>query len=230
VLICAMTFFDAVTDADTMRSSCAEASAHDRDGRFRLSAPRSSPFGHCRCSLCFGPFITPPPSCPPSLNMVLLSTLLAAHRRCSTMRALTPAQRSHARQISSLTPLCLPDIPFPTTSCARTSLSQSPQRVRSVSRLRPTQQARRNTPPNRIRHPTGYPFASGCFPPRLAATQLPSATCVMTSHRVDSHFADREYSRTHWVPAFAGMTDVAVETAYYDHRHKRIAPLARSQG
>ena len=29
-------------------------------------------------------------------------------------------------------------------------------------------------PPNRVRQPTGCSFASGCSPPRLAATQLPS--------------------------------------------------------
>jgi hypothetical protein len=38
------------------------------------------------------------------------------------------------------------------------------------------EQARRNTPPNRVRFATDRKFASGCFPPRLSATQLPSAT------------------------------------------------------
>ena len=38
------------------------------------------------------------------------------------------------------------------------------------------EQARHCTPPNRVRSPTGCSFASGCSPPRLAATQLPSAT------------------------------------------------------
>jgi hypothetical protein len=83
VLICAMAFFDAVTSADPMRCVRTETSAHNQDGRFRHSAPRSSPFGHCRCSMCFGPFITHPPSCPPSLSPVLLPAPLAAHRRCS---------------------------------------------------------------------------------------------------------------------------------------------------
>src|SRR5262249_40003053 len=32
-----------------------------------------------------------PPPCPPSLSAALLSALSAAHRRCGTMRALTPA-------------------------------------------------------------------------------------------------------------------------------------------
>src|SRR6185369_1409995 len=59
---------------------------------------------------------------PPSLGAALLSARLAAHHRCSTMRALTPVRRSHAEQASSLTPLCLPDIQPPTTSCARAPL------------------------------------------------------------------------------------------------------------
>jgi len=103
------------------------------------------------------------------------------------MRALTPAQRSHVKQVSSLTPLCLPDIPPPTTSCIPNvafSVTSArsigvPQRVQASLH---TLQARRYTPPKRVRHPTGYPFASGCFPPRLAATRLPSATCDVTSH------------------------------------------------
>ena len=39
-------------------------------------------------------------------------------------------------------------------------------------------QARRDIPPNRVRHPADRGFASGCFPPHLAVTQLPSATEV----------------------------------------------------
>jgi len=38
------------------------------------------------------------------------------------------------------------------------------------------EQARRSTPPNRVRSPTDQQFASGCSPPRLTATQLPLAT------------------------------------------------------
>ena len=38
------------------------------------------------------------------------------------------------------------------------------------------EEARRTTRPNRVRYPTDCIFASGCSPPRLIATQLPSAT------------------------------------------------------
>jgi len=184
-----------------MRSVHTEASAHDQGGRFRLSAPCVALAGTagavCASILSF----THPPSCPPSLGTALLSVLLAAHRRCSTMRALTPARRSHARQVSSLTPLCLPDIPTPTTSCASNVAfavtSARPARPVAKSRLRQRSQARQHTPPKRVRHPTGYPFASGYFPPRLAATQLPSASCNVTSHGQDLHLTDKAYSRTY---------------------------------
>ena len=43
-----------------------------------------------------------------------------------------PCRTSPARQASLLTLHCLPGIPPPITSCARTSLCQSPQRVRSI--------------------------------------------------------------------------------------------------
>ena len=50
------------------------------------------------------------------------------------------------------------------------------QRDRRVSDFAMNEQARRSSPPNRVRHPTDRQFALGCSPPRLAATQLPSAT------------------------------------------------------
>jgi hypothetical protein len=37
-------------------------------------------------------------------------------------------------------------------------------------------QARRSTPPNRVRHPTDWSFPFRCFPPRLTATQFRSGT------------------------------------------------------
>ena len=64
-------------------------------------------------------------------------------------------------------------------------------------RLRQRSQARQLTPPKRVRHPTGCSFASSCFPPRLAATQLLSTSCAVTPHGRDSHPADEASSRTH---------------------------------
>ena len=62
------------------------------------------------------------------------------------------------------------------------------------------EQARRTMPPKRVRHPAGCSFASSCSPPRIAATQLPSATCATTSHRTDFHPPDKTASQTHSFP------------------------------
>ena len=62
------------------------------------------------------------------------------------------------------------------------------------------EQARRTMPPKRVRHPAGCSFASSCSPPRIAATQLPSATCATTSHRTDFHPPDKATSQTHSFP------------------------------
>ena len=59
---------------------------------------------------------------------------------------------------------------------SESSLSTPPQRDPWVPDFTPMLRARRSTPPNRVRHPTDQGFASGCFPPHLAVTQLPSAT------------------------------------------------------
>ena len=90
------------------------------------------------------------------------------------------------------------------------------------------EQARRTMPPKRVRHPAGCSFASSCSPPRIAATQSPSATCATTSHRTDFHPPDKTASQTHsfprnresrlghesggcpWIPAFVGMTTAGV--------------------
>src|ERR1700690_3507708 len=62
------------------------------------------------------------------------------------------------------------------------------------------EQARRTMPPKRVRYPAGCSFASSCSPPRIAATQLPSATCATTSHRTDFHPPDKATSQTHSFP------------------------------
>jgi len=107
-----------------------------------------SPRGHCRCCLCLG------------LGHCASTFLPTFPRRGFAIRAFrgSPPLRyyagsdscraSPARQVSLLTLHCLPDIPPPITSRARTSLCQSPQRVRSIPfgfRLR---QARASSPPH----------------------------------------------------------------------------------
>ena len=80
------------------------------------------------------------------------------------------------------------------------------QRDQRVSDFAMNEQARRSSPPNRVRHPTDRPFASGCSPPRLAATQLPSATELWhTPTRSFTVLMWRPHGRT--IPACAGMTE-----------------------
>ena len=68
------------------------------------------------------------------------------------------------------------------------------------------EQARRTIPPKRVRYPAGCSFASSCSPPRIAATQLPSATCATTSHRTDFHPPDKATSQTHSSPRKRGSS------------------------
>ena len=139
-----------------------------------------------------------PPSCPPSLAPVCAIRNSRGSHHIDTMRALRPAGLALARQVSPF--ICLA---FQTSSPqprpgASTSLSRHAPRVElDLSGFAMYWQARRTIPPKRVRHPAGCSFASGCSPPRLATTQLPSASCVMTSHGVDLHLPDKATSRSH---------------------------------
>ena len=116
------------------------------------------------------------------------------------MRALTPARLAHAAQVSPLPLSRRPNILSPTTLWAPGIAFAVASACSVWSRdqgFAMSGQARRATPPKRVRYPTGCSFASGCSPPRLATTQLPSATCVTTSHRLDFHLPDKTTSRTH---------------------------------
>jgi len=54
-----------------------------------------------------------------------------------------------------------------------------------------------NIPPNRVRHPADRQFASGCSPPRLTTTQLPSATELWhTPTRTSTVLIWRHHGRT----------------------------------
>ena len=77
-----------------------------------------------------------------------------------------PVDRAHPSRHSAANPVDGPDIVF----------NRQPQRVRCVSGFAITEQARRRSPPNRVRFTADCRFASGCSPPRLTATQFPSAT------------------------------------------------------
>ncbi|MDO9011692.1 MAG: hypothetical protein Q7U78_07795, partial [Gallionella sp.] len=67
-----------------------------------------------------------------------------------------------------------------------------------VSGFTLNEQARRHTPPKRVRFTTDRQFASSCSPPRLATTQLPSATEIWhTPTRTFTVLFARLHGRTH---------------------------------
>jgi hypothetical protein len=89
------------------------------------------------------------------------------------------------------------------------------------------EEARRYTRPKRVRFTTDCKFASGCSPPRLAATQLPLTIGYGHLPREDLHLSDRACPQAHsfrhtpdssfrdfavkstgkvWSPAFAEAT------------------------
>ena len=59
------------------------------------------------------------------------------------------------------------------------------------------EEARRYVRPKRVRFTTDCKFTSGCSPPRLAATQLPSAIGSGHLPREDLHLSDRACSQAH---------------------------------
>ena len=173
--------------------------------RVESVCPLLSRSRHCRNSLCHHPDLAPPTPCLPSLGMVLLPTPLAASRGFGTMKGSDFCRAHPSRQISSLTSPCRPGIQTPTTRAAQWSLCQSPQRHRLFPGFATNEQARHSATPNRVCQPTDCRFTSGCFPPRLAATQLPSITEPATGPGTDLHRASKAPSRGALTPAKAGI-------------------------
>ena len=197
--------------ADSMRSVHASASI---PAQLRLSSgslqPLLSLFGTRGAALLrFGLHASTFLPCLPSDGVLLAPPLMVrAPDHIGTMRALTPCRLAHANKVSPFRSSAFPaSRPQPRYAARR---SRAYHLVPPVGPRGPdfaiNEQARLCTPPNRVRHPTGRRFASGCSPPRLAATQLPSATCAVTSHGTDSHRADITNSRTHSSPGLTGQS------------------------
>ena len=96
-------------------------------------------------------------------------------RRRGTTRTLTPAQltRRAGLPASLASPSGRSALNHVVRPCIALSVTSACTVISQASPWNP--QARRNTQPNQVRSPADRPFASGCSPPRLAATQLPSA-------------------------------------------------------
>jgi hypothetical protein len=133
--------------------------------------------------------------------MVLLPTPLALTPGIGTIRPLTPASATSTAGLPA----------YLTQTSQRSASNQAVhpgiafhaiyllfQRAGRVSDFAMSEQARRHTPPNRVRHPADHQFASGCSPPHLAMTQFPSATGLwLTPTRTLTVLFARLHGRTH---------------------------------
>ena len=184
--------------AADMRSLHFEASTHDRSRAVCLCA-LSNPYGHCRrCALlpAWGSRIHLPASLPSARLCFPLLSRVTSHRYYEGSDSCTahlprrsPRLPRHTFLSFRLQPRGLPGHRLPPR-----------QRAQRVSDFAMNEQARRSSPPNRVRPPTDRQFASGCSPPRLTATQLPSATEFVASSDTDFHRADVAPSRAHSFP------------------------------
>jgi hypothetical protein len=184
-----------LSSAANMHSLHCEASTHNRY-RSLVSAPcltLTGTTGAAFCSRCgshASTFLPPFPRC----GFAFRSSRGFSH--CGTMETLTPAPLTCAAGLPTYlaTPSCrsvsnhvgLPDHRLPPR-----------QRDQRFSDFAMYEQARRSSPPNRVRHPTDRQFALGCSPPHLAATQLPSASEFVAFSDTDFHRADVAPSWAH---------------------------------
>ena len=126
---------------------------------------------------------------------------------CSTTKALTPATVHPGGRSPRLSRYTFPTFRLQPRGVPRHRFTRQLQRTGRVSDFAMNEQARRHTPPNRVRHPADRQFASGCSPPRLATTQLPSASgSWLAPARTYTVLFARLHGRT--IPAFAGMTNL----------------------
>ena len=187
-----ITQFDCATN---MRSLHSEACFHNPPWGCHLCA-LSNPYGYCRrgvLALARFSHIHLPASLPserfcfPPLQRIASQPYYEGSDSCSAH----PPSRSPRLSRH-------PFLPFRLQPRWAAWASLPPrQRAQRVSDFTMNEQARRSSPPNRVRLPTDRPFASDCSPPRFSATQLPSATEFVASSDMDSHHADMAPSRAH---------------------------------
>src|SRR5436190_18921716 len=185
-----------LSSAANMRSLHSEASTHNRYRSF-VSAPCLTLTGTTGATLCSrrgshaSTFLSPFPRhdfafrCLPRFNPQRYygdSDSCSAH-----LRRRSPHLSRHIFLSFRLQPRGLPGHRLPPR-----------QRDQRFSDFAMYEQARRSSPPNRVRYPTDQQFASGCSPPCLGPTQLPSATELWhTPTRTFTVLMWRPHGRTH---------------------------------
>ena len=181
--------FDAVTSAANMRSVQISRSTHSPTGLSpagTLPAVAGSDTARLAvtgtgAAVCWSldPSFTHSPSCPPSLSPVYVAR--ACGHPCERPRYYEGSDSCAPSPRLAGLPACLVH-PSRRSASNHVGGSQVALAARPAlamcSRLRQLLAARHHSPPNRVRHPADRQFASGCSPPRLAATQLLSASGV----------------------------------------------------
>src|SRR5262245_37076037 len=127
-------------------------------------------------ALCLGISLTLLPPCLPSLNAAFLSAPLAAYHRSGTMKALTPPPLTYRSRSPRLPRHIFLSFRLQPRGLPGHRFSHHASVPSDFSDFALESQARRSSPPNRVRSPTDQQFASGCSPHCLTTTQLPSAT------------------------------------------------------
>ena len=187
-----------LSGASNMRLLHSEASAHDRLG----------PFASAPCLTLTGTAGARPCSRRGS-HAIHLPISLPSERFCFPLLQRVTSQRYYedSDSCSAHPPRRSPHLLRHTFLSFRLQPRRLPghrlsprQRVQRVSDFAMNEQARRSSPPNRVRYPTDRQFASGCSPPRLATTQLPSASEFVAFSDTDFHRADVAPSWAHSYP------------------------------
>jgi len=160
--------------ASHMRSLHSEASAYDRLRPF-ASAPCLTLTGTNGAMPCSRRDAHASTFLPPFPQSGFASRSFSESLRIGTMKALTAARLTRRAALPAYlaTPSCRSVSNH--VSC-RVIAYHHASVTRDFSGFVMESQTRRSYPPNRVRYPTDQQFASGCSPPRFAATQFPSAT------------------------------------------------------
>ena len=155
--------------------------------------------------LCSGMVFTHPPSCPafPRTGFAAPSST-ARSRGPQRYYAGSDASPARTRRQGLSASFALPsEHPTPSHAVGSditiSSTSVYPTGCRHLGFVLESQ-TRRTTTPKQVRYPAGCSFASSCSPPRLPqsrsrTTQLPSATCGVTSHGLDFHLLTKQHCR-----------------------------------